>query len=209
MAPSNKSASKPSLDPMGLPRPRLVPTRSRPSCLPSRSIATRVPTKVKKRSTPPKSAPVPISPRESPLYLIYFGVSIWAAIAGYGAHSYFSVSQEDSGPPRKGSTSDLTHAISDLHQAFRGTDRVLTDSEVLKTYGLPKYTTYIGSEDARPHGVVVLPLSTEDVVAIVSIARKWGVPIVPLGNGTSLEGHTGGVSGPFAHMHCSDNFGFR
>jgi FAD/FMN-containing dehydrogenase len=74
---------------------------------------------------------------------------------------------------------------------------VASDFEVLKAYGSPKYTTYIGSEDARPHGVVVWPLSTEEVVAIVYIARKWGVPIVPFGNGTSLEGHTGGVSGPF------------
>ena len=73
---------------------------------------------------------------------------------------------------------------------------MVTDAEVLKAYGSPKYTTYMGSEGARPHGVVVLPLSTRDVVAIVNIARKWDVPIVPFGNGTSLEGHTAGVRGP-------------
>lgn len=72
---------------------------------------------------------------------------------------------------------------------------MVTDAEVLKAYGSPKYTTYMGSEDARPHGVVVLPLSTSDVVAIVNIARKWDVPIVPFGNGTSLEDHTDGVRG--------------
>jgi len=198
MALSNESALKPSLDLSRPPRSRLVPTRCRPPCQLSRSIATRVPPKVKKRSSPPGSAPIPISSNGTPLYLIYFGVSIWAAIAGYGAHFYFASSQDDSGSPRKGSTSDLTHAISDLHRAFRGTGRVVTDFEVLKTYGSPKYTTYIGSGSARPHGVVVLPMSTEDVVAIVNIARKWSVPIVPFGNGTSLEGHTGGASGAFA-----------
>ncbi len=194
----NEGAPKPSLDLSGSPRSRLVPTgNSRPYLL-SRSIATRVPQKVKKKSSPPQSAAVPVSSRETPTYLIYFGVSIWAALAGYGAYFYFSSTQDDFGPIRGGATSDLTLAISDLQQAFQGADRVVTDAEVLKTYGSPNYTTYIGSEDARPHGVVVLPLSTEDVVAIVNIARKWGVPIVPFGNGTSLEGHTSGVRGPHA-----------
>lgn len=193
---SKESAPKPSLGLSG-PHSRLVPTGSRRSYLLSRNIPTRLPPKVKKRSSPPASTPVPVSSRETPIYLIYFGVSIWAALAGYGAHFYFSSTQDDFGPPRGGPTPDLTHAISDLQQAFQGADRVVTDVEVLKTYGSPKYTTYMGSEDARPHGVVVLPLSTNDVVAIVNIARKWGVPIVPFGNGTSLEGHTSGVRGPY------------
>jgi hypothetical protein len=155
---------------------------------------------MKKWPSPPRSTPVSASSGDAPLYLIYFGVSIWAAIVGYGAHFHFSSPQDDpgsqttlSGPSRKYSISDLGHAISDLHHALQGADRVVTDAEVLKTYGSPKYTAYFGSEDVRPHGVVVLPLSTEDVVAIVNIAKKWGVPIVPFGNGTSLEGHTGGV----------------
>jgi D-lactate dehydrogenase (cytochrome) len=155
---------------------------------------------VKKRSSSLESTSQPVSPSENPLYLIYFGVSMWAAVVGYGAYFYFSSSGDDSGPrttpsgpPRKDSTSDLKHAISDLRRAFPDADRVLTNSGVLETYGLPKYTMYIGSEDAHPHGVVVFPLSTGDVVTIVNIARKWGVPIVPVGNGTSLEGHTAGV----------------
>jgi hypothetical protein len=164
---------------------------------------------VKKRSFPPGSTAVPASSGDAPLYLIYFGVSIWAALVGYeyGAHFHFSSSQDDpgsrtalSGPPWTYSTSDLAHAISDLHHALQGADHVVMDTEVLKPYGSPKYTAYFGSEDVRPHGVAVLPLST-DVVAIVSIAKKWGVPIVPFRNGTSLEGHTGGVHDPFAHMH--------
>lgn len=204
----NESAAKPSLDLSSPPRSCLVPTGSRRSYLLSRSIATRVPQRVKKKSSPQSTA-IPVSSRDTPIYLIYFGVSIWAALAGYGAHFYFSSTQDDFGPIRGSATSDLALAISDLQQAFQGADRVITDAEVLKTYGSPKYTTYIGSEDARPHGVVVLPLSTKDVVAVVNIARKWGVPIVPFGNGTSLEGHTGGVRGPFAHTQLLNNIGFR
>ena len=180
--------------------PRLVPTWStwpRPSCLQSRSIAT-------KRSSSLRSTLPPVPSREAPLYLIYFGVSIWAAVMGYGAYFYFSSPQNDSGPrttlsgpQRKSLTSDLQHAISDLCQAFPDAGRVLTDTEVLNTYGSPTYTTYLGSEDVHPHGVVVFPLSTEDVVVVVNIARKWGVPIVPFGKGSSLEGHTAGIGNLF------------
>lgn len=53
----------------------------------------------------PESTPVPVSSRETPIYLIYFGVSIWAALAGYGAHFYSSphkttsVHQGEAQPP--------------------------------------------------------------------------------------------------------------
>jgi FAD binding domain len=204
---SKYSASNCFSDLTGFPYPCLMLSRStqpRPSCPQSRSIATRIPSKVKKESASTESTPLPVPSRETPLYLIYFGVSIWAALVGYGAHFYFSSSQGDSGPrtirsspSRKDSTSGLMNAISDLHLTFPDADRVLTDAETLKTYGSPKYTTYIGSKDVHPHGVVVFPQSTEDVVVIVNIARKWGVPIVPFGGGTSLEGHTGGVSSPY------------
>jgi hypothetical protein len=65
-----------------------------------------------------------------------------AALVGYGAHFHFTSWQDNSGswtalssPPRKYSTSDLAHAISDLHHGLQGADRVVTDTEVLKTYG--------------------------------------------------------------------------
>jgi hypothetical protein len=40
---------------------------------------------------------------------------------------------------------------------------------------------------------VVYPTSTEDVVKIVNVARKYRMPIVPYSGGTSLEGHFTGV----------------
>jgi len=39
----------------------------------------------------------------------------------------------------------------------------------------------------------VRPKSTEDVVKIVNIAKKYRVPIVPYSGATSLEGHFSGV----------------
>ena len=46
--------------------------------------------------------------------------------------------------------------------------------------------------------VVCLPQTTEEIQAIVAISATWGLPIVPFGAGTSLEGHVhalrGGIS---------------
>jgi hypothetical protein len=61
-----------------------------------------------------------------------------------------------------------------------------------------------------PHSVVVYPDSTEDVVKIVNVARKYRMPIIPYSGGTSLEGHFAGVrnylprSLPYGHFstHC-------
>ena len=52
----------------------------------------------------------------------------------------------------------------------------------------------------RPHrpDVVVFPESTEEVAAVLAYADREGVPVVPFGAGTSLEGHViplhGGIS---------------
>lgn len=48
-----------------------------------------------------------------------------------------------------------------------------------------------------PHSVVVYPDSTEDVVKIVNVARKYRMPVIPYSGGTSLEGHFAGVRNPF------------
>jgi hypothetical protein len=47
-------------------------------------------------------------------------------------------------------------AVSDLFRCEYARRLWCTDTEVLKTYGSPKYTAYFGSEDVRPNGVVVL-----------------------------------------------------
>ena len=44
-----------------------------------------------------------------------------------------------------------------------------------------------------PHTVVVYPQSTEDVVTIVNISRKYKMPLVPYSGGTSLEGNLSAV----------------
>src|SRR6202050_4313055 len=57
----------------------------------------------------------------------------------------------------------------------------------------------------QPPDAVVFPQSTDDVQEIVRICAANGVPIIPFGVGTSLEGHInaplGGVSVDFRDMN--------
>ena len=49
----------------------------------------------------------------------------------------------------------------------------------------------------KPHDpdAVVFPNATEEVAEIVRICAAYGVPIIPFGTGTSLEGHTAALNG--------------
>ncbi len=64
---------------------------------------------------------------------------------------------------------------------------------------------YDGSVDKGRPDLVVFPRSTEDVVSIVNITRKHGVPVVGRGAGTGLSGGSipleGGVVVAFARMN--------
>ena len=45
------------------------------------------------------------------------------------------------------------------------------------------------SFEAPPPAAVVFAESTQDVAATVKLASEFGVPVIPFGVGTSLEGH--------------------
>ena len=74
-----------------------------------------------------------------------------------------------------------------------GSDQVTTSDAVREQHAAGE--SYHRGE---PPDVVVYPRSTAEVVAVVDLCRTHGVPIVPFGSGTSLEGHVvallGGVS---------------
>src|SRR5512135_1498785 len=63
-----------------------------------------------------------------------------------------------------------------------GRDSVLDRPEDLMVY------EYDASLAKGTPDLVVLPESTEHVVAIVNVARKYQIPIVPRGAGTGLSG---------------------
>ncbi|EPQ58249.1 hypothetical protein GLOTRDRAFT_126740 [Gloeophyllum trabeum ATCC 11539] len=88
------------------------------------------------------------------------------------------------------SPNELQQAIRELREAFPEEGRVTTEPETVKDYGSSDNSYH----PSAPHAVVVRAYSTEDVVNIVNIARKYRVPITPYGGATSLEGHFSGYA---------------
>ena len=80
-------------------------------------------------------------------------------------------------------------AIEELRAALPGEGAVRTDPQLLRTYGHSDNSYHPDS----PHAVIVRPGSTEDVVKIVNIARRYRMPVTPYSGATSLEGHYAGV----------------
>src|SRR6266571_1854407 len=84
--------------------------------------------------------------------------------------------------------------------AARFGNRLVTSQAVREQHG--NTTTWIANE---PPDAVVFPQMTADVQEVVGICAKHGVPMIPFGTGTSLEGHInapfGGVSIDFRDMN--------
>ena len=80
----------------------------------------------------------------------------------------------------------------DLIEALRGIvgDRVSTAAAVLEQHGHDESYHFTHSPDA-----VVFPQSTEEVSAIVALCAGRGVPVIPFGTGTALEGGVAALKG--------------
>jgi D-lactate dehydrogenase (cytochrome) len=68
-------------------------------------------------------------------------------------------------------------------------DRVATSAAVREQHG--HSLTWVKNQ---PPDLVVYPRRTEEVSGIVKLCAAHGVPIIPYGTGTSLEGH---INAPF------------
>ncbi|MDX2156639.1 MAG: FAD-linked oxidase C-terminal domain-containing protein [Hyphomicrobiaceae bacterium] len=97
-------------------------------------------------------------------------------------------------PARKG---DVATAIAVLRQRLG--DRLQTGEAIRRQHA--HTLTWLPNQ---PPDAVVWPLSTEEVQDIVRVAAAHGVPLIPYGAGTSLEGHLnapeGGISLDFSRM---------
>ena len=75
-----------------------------------------------------------------------------------------------------------TDVLNDLRRVV-GPRAVIDDAAPLLTYEAEGWVL-----DTHPPNVVVLPATTEETAAVVQIANRAGMPIVPRGAGTGLSG---------------------
>lgn len=85
---------------------------------------------------------------------------------------------------------DLNPVLVNELRAIVGPDGVLADAQELLVYECDAYTLEKKSPD-----FVVLPRTTEEVVALVKLCARHNLPIIPRGAGTNLSGALLPVSG--------------
>jgi glycolate oxidase len=87
-------------------------------------------------------------------------------------------------------TTVMTAWVAELADEL-GSDSVLTDPDVTASYARDQAML---AESGTP-AAVVLPRSTADVVAVMQVASRHGVPVVPRGAGSGLAGASNAVDG--------------
>lgn len=83
------------------------------------------------------------------------------------------------------SAEELQLAIKDLLETFREENVVITDPSSIRAHGYSEITYLPGF----PHSAVARVRSTDDVVKVVNISKRWRVPLIAYGGATSAEGH--------------------
>ncbi len=87
-------------------------------------------------------------------------------------------------------TTTTTAWLTELADAL-GADGVLTDPDVTASYARDQAML----AEAGTPAAVVFPRSTADVVAVMQVAHRHGVPVVPRGAGSGLAGASNAVDG--------------
>jgi D-lactate dehydrogenase (cytochrome) len=96
-------------------------------------------------------------------------------------------------PPRRPEPAAVAAVVDALGQRFG--DRASTSLPVRRQHG--HTLTWVANE---PPDAVVYPQTTSEVSDIVKLCAAHGVPVIPFGTGTSLEGH---VNAPYGGV-CLD-----
>lgn len=95
--------------------------------------------------------------------------------------------------------SGIKTALGILKQSFG--DRLQTGQAIREQHG--HTTTWIPNQ---PPDAVIFVQSTEEVAEVMRVANTHGVPVIPFGTGTSLEGHVnapgGGISIDLSQMNA-------
>ena len=83
-----------------------------------------------------------------------------------------------------------------------GKENVITAPSELESHAGSSWSTHISSPGHLPF-MVVRPLTTEHVAAIMSICHERRVPVTPYSGGTSLEGHFYSYKRGCLHRLCA------
>ena len=131
-------------------------------------------------------------------FVALVSASLLGGIGGFVAADCFAVRRDSharvaySNQPY-GGPQEVAAAFEELRDLFPSTgdgkERVSNDQKALEVYGYSPNSYH----PEHLHSMVVRVQSTEDVVKVVNIARKYRIPIAPYSGGTSLEGHYSGV----------------
>ncbi|VDC02991.1 unnamed protein product [Peniophora sp. CBMAI 1063] len=118
--------------------------------------------------------------------VLSFGAGVLFIRHGGGNHATaLSSSHSQYGGP-----DDIRAALNALQHAFADRPGVVSTDE---SDGDTHARWFTGRKTVIPHNVVVYPETTQDVVKVVELAKKYRIPVVPYSGGTSLEGHIAGT----------------
>lgn len=133
------------------------------------------------------------------LFTALVAASVVGGLGGFLAADMFfpdrkQPAQKDYAKPKYGGPKEVAAAKKELQELLLPVredkrERVSDDKKILETYGYSPNSYH----PEHLHSMVVHVLSTEDVVKVVNVARKYRIPITAYSGGTSLEGHFSGV----------------
>src|ERR1700674_3152731 len=106
-----------------------------------------------------------------------------AAVAASGAQAHAALAGT---PPHTGGAFvGVPAQLAERVRAIVGASNCITEKQELRTYECDGLTSF----RVTP-GMVVLPISTDEVVRVVKLVHAAGLPISPRGSGTGLSART-------------------
>ncbi|KAK9459923.1 uncharacterized protein V1516DRAFT_708154 [Lipomyces oligophaga] len=99
-----------------------------------------------------------------------------------------TISTKSLSSPKYASPGEVVKALTEIKDAV-GAEKVTQKIDEIESHATNPACTHHPPEEGQYPSAIVLPTSTDDVVAIMKIAHRYSIPVIPFSAGTSLEGH--------------------